>query len=154
MKTEIKVKPLVFAGEIEFGMKRDLVRKNLGDFSEYKHNKDDLITVDKFKFCKVFYSKDDNAEFIMFHSLPYLSINMDGTILTDMTKEEIISYFKKLDDNLEIENYEQGIISIVSNANGVACYFTNEITIDEQNNEVIKDKVETISFAIKNYWKY
>jgi hypothetical protein len=36
---------------------------------------------------------------------------------------------------------------------GIACYFVRDVQFDEEGNETEFDKVETISIAVKDYWK-
>jgi hypothetical protein len=153
MNKSFNIIPLVCAGGIKFGMKRSKVRELLGNYSEYKNHPEDTNTADCFDVCHVFYSEADDAEFIMFHALDKIELLWNGEVLTAKSKNELVSFFAGLDETLSVEDYGQGAISIESNELGVACYFSEDIDFDEEGNETAIDKVETISVAVKNYWK-
>ena len=153
MNKQFIIDPLVSVGEIKFGMERGKVRGILGEYSEYRNQQEDINTADCFKICQVFYNENNAVEFIMFHVLDKVELIWDKKFLTKMTKLEIIDFFSELDENLFIENYGYGIIGIESNLLGIACYFVKDISSDADGNEIEVDKVETISIAVKNYWK-
>ncbi|MCL1981958.1 MAG: hypothetical protein FWG53_02540 [Clostridiales bacterium] len=143
------IKPLISVGEIKFGMDRSSVREILGDYSEYRNRPEDVNTADSFDICQVFYSESDGVEFIMFHELDDIELRWGNQALNNMTKDELVSFFTLLDDNLSIE---ADMVSFESNKLGVACYFVKDIDFDEDDNEIEFEKVETISFAIKDFW--
>jgi len=143
------IKPLVAVGNINFGMERSEARKILGDYSEYKNRQTDINTADCFAVCQVFYDDNNCVEFIMFHNLNDIELQWEDRIISDMTKDELISFFSERDDNLDIEI---GTVSFESNKLGVACYFVKDVYFDAEENEIEFDKVETISFAGENYW--
>ena len=150
MNKQFIITPLVSVGEINFGMKRDKVREILGDYSEYKNHQEDSNTADCFDICQVFYDESDGVEFIMFHELDKIELKYENKILTKMSKNELISFLLSLDENVsfdaDMERYE-------SNAFGIAYYFVRDIYFDKKGNETEFDRVETISFSIKDYWK-
>jgi len=144
--------PLISVGEIKFGMERDKVREILGTFKEYKNRKEDNNTADCFELCQVFYDDNNCAEFIMFHNLDNVELVYKNNVLSKMEKSDIILFFSNLDENLLVEDYGQGIISIESNVYGIACYFVKDIILENDGTEKEIDKIETISVAVKNYW--
>jgi hypothetical protein len=91
----------------------------------------------------------------MFHTFDDIELKWESNVLSKMTKDELISFFTHLDENLsfEYDYYETNIVSIVSNALGVACYFEKDIDFDEDDNEIESDIVATVSFATKDFWK-
>ena len=153
MNKKFIITPLVSVGEIEFGMDRNKAREVLGSYSEYRNRQEDNNTADCFEICQVFYDECNCVEFVMFHALDQIELIWDKTTLTAMTKPELVSFFSEQDEDLVIEDYGYGIISIESNALGIACYFVKDICFDDHGNEKEIDKVETMSFAVKNYWK-
>ena len=153
MKKQFLITPTVSVGEIMLGMDRDDVRGILLDYSEYKNQHDDGNTADCFEICQVFYNDENKAEFIMFHALDEVELLWGESLLTDMTKDQLVCFFSALDPDIFVEDYGYGIISIESNRLGVACYFVKDIETDESGNDVEVDKVETISVAVKDYWK-
>jgi hypothetical protein len=155
MMRQFIIKPLISVGEIEFGMDRSKVREILGEYAEYRNREEDVNTADSFDLCHVFYSEINKVEFIMFHSLDDIELLWENQELTKMTKAELVSYFTLLDENLsfEYDYHETNIVSIVSNALGLACYFEKDFDFDEDDNEIETDIVATISFAIKDFWK-
>ena len=144
------ITPLHSVGEIRFGMERADARKILGEFSEYKNHQQDNNTADSFDICQVFYDDDNRVEFIMFHGLDEVELRWGNKTLNNMTKDELFEFFSTLDEDLAIETDEE---SFESNKLGIACYFVSDIYFDEEGNEKEYDKLETISFAIANYWK-
>jgi len=144
------ISPLISVGEVEFGIDRSKAREILGDYSEYRNNPDDINTADCFDVCQVFYNERNGVEFVMFHELDDVELIWEDQILNKMTKMELFSYFMLLDVNLRIED---DMVSFESNELGVACYFVEDICFDEDDNEIEFDKVETISFAVKDFWK-
>jgi len=150
---KISVTPLVSAGEIKFGMERVRAREILGNFSEYKNHPDDTNTADCFELCHLFYGNDDIVEFIMFYRLDKVEISWGEKILTNMSKAELVDFFSKIDMELSVENYGYGIVSFASNSLGIACSFMEDLEFDEDGNEAEIEKVETISLAVRDYWK-
>jgi len=153
MKKVFIITPLVSVGDIKIGMNRVKVRENLGNYSEYRNSKEDSNTADCFDICQVFYDKNDCVECIMFHSLDKIKLFWEDVCLTDMTKPDIILFFTKIDKDLFIEDYGYSIISIESNALGFACYFQTDVIFNDDGNETVIDKIESISVAVKDYWK-
>ena len=154
MTRQFIINPLISVGEIQFGMDRRKVREILGEYSEYRNREEDVNTADSFDICHVFYSESDKVEFIMFHTFDDIELKWDSQELTKMTKPELVSLFSSLDEKLsyEYDYYETNIVSIVSNALGIACYFETDVDFDEDDNEIETDIVATISFAIKDFW--
>ena len=150
MIRRFEVTPTRSVGDIGFGMKRSEVRSLLGGFSEYRNRPKDKNTADCFDICQAFYSDDDDLEFIMFHELDDIELKCEGKTLNKMTKDELFSLFKKLDPDISIET---GNVSFESNKLGVACFFENESVTGPDGKRHDIDKLETISFAIKDFWK-
>ncbi|MCL1809040.1 MAG: hypothetical protein FWG42_04620 [Clostridiales bacterium] len=147
------IKPLVSVGDIEFGMDRREAREILGECEEYRNRPEDVNTADSFDICQVFYSESDKVEFIMFHELDGIELRWGDQMLNEMTKDELFSFFTPLDESLSVEDDVEGdMVSFESNALGVACYFVKDIDYDEDDNEIEFEKVETISFAVENFW--
>ena len=144
------ITPLISVGRIKFGMERNKVREILGEYSEYRNRQEDNNTADCFDTCQVFYNENNGVEFIMFHALDKIELQCRNEILSKMSKDELISFLKGLDENIR---FDDDMERFESNSFGIACYVTQDIQFDENGNEIEFDKVETISFAIKNYWK-
>ena len=153
MKKTFNITPFVSVGDVIFGMDRDVVRNIFGDFLEYKCFADDLNTADCFDICIAHYDMNNKIDFISFHDLNNVELNFGQTVLTSMNKEEIIKFCAEQDKNLMIEDYGYGVVSVESNEIGVACYFETDTATDENGNRIVIDKVATISFAIKDFWK-
>lgn len=61
---KIIVKPLKSVNDVRFGMKREEVRNRFGEFTEFRKSKFSKNTTDNFKWCHVYYDKDDRCEAI------------------------------------------------------------------------------------------
>jgi hypothetical protein len=140
----------VSVGEIKLGMERDEARKLLGKFEEDYNDIADLFDV-----CKALYNDNDKLEFVEFHisGVDNFEIIFQDKILNKMSQDELISFFESMDQDLFIENYGSGIASIISNEFGIACSFKVDIEFDEDGNDTEVILLETISVAIKDYWK-
>jgi hypothetical protein len=63
---KIKVIPLKEFANVKFGMKREEVRKELGDAKEFKKTKYSKVFTDDFGFCHVYYDEKDTCEAVEF----------------------------------------------------------------------------------------
>lgn len=64
--SDITIIPYKGITNAKFGEKRDIVRKNLGSFKEFKKSKFSKNTTDDFGFCHIFYDSENNVEAIEF----------------------------------------------------------------------------------------
>jgi len=96
--SKFEIIPYNKVGNITFQLTRDAVRKILGEFKEFKKSKSSKKTADDFKFCHVFYDKDDKVEAVEFfeeNELVYEEKNlfsMSYNELMQLVKEKRFDY--------------------------------------------------------------
>lgn len=96
--SKVFAQPLKEVNGIKFGMKREDVRKIIGEAKEFKKSKFSKNTTDDFGYCHVFYNDDDECEAIeIFNNTEVLinetvvfPINISGikAIIKDLVEEE------------------------------------------------------------------
>jgi len=90
---KFEIIPYNKVGDISFKMKRANVRKLLGEFSEFKKSKSSEKTTDDFKFCHVFYDKEDKVEAVEFFEESGLVY--EGKKLFSMSYNELLQFVKE-----------------------------------------------------------
>jgi len=106
---KLEIIPYNKIGDISFQLSREAVRKLLGEFKEFKKTKSSKKTTDDFKFCHVFYDKDDKIEAVEFfreNELVYEGRNiflMTYNDLLQFLEEKKITY-KEEDSGVIIES--------------------------------------------------
>lgn len=97
----INVIPTKKVNEVQFGMRREDVRKLLGDATEFYKFEDDIKTTDDFGFCHVFYDDDDRCEAIEIFSDSEVFVESAKIFPTDFnTAKKIITDFEQDDEGL------------------------------------------------------
>lgn len=96
--SKVFAQPLKEVNGIKFGMKREDVRKIIGEAKEFKKSKFSKNTTDDFGYCHVFYNDDDECEAIeIFNNTEVLinetvvfpiNISEIKTIIKDLVEEE------------------------------------------------------------------
>lgn len=96
--SKVFAQPLKEVNGIKFGMKREDVRKIIGEAKEFKKSKLSKNTTDDFGYCHVFYNDDDECEAIeIFNNTEVLinetvvfpiNISEIKTIIKDLVEEE------------------------------------------------------------------
>lgn len=96
--SKVFAQPLKEINGIKFGMKREDVRKIIGEAKEFKKSKFSKNTTDDFGYCHVFYNDDDECEAIeIFNNTEVLinetvvfpiNISEIKTIIKDLVEEE------------------------------------------------------------------
>jgi hypothetical protein len=138
-------------GDIILGMDRSEARQLLGDYREFSNSAVATNTFDQFSFCHLGYDADNKVEFVCIHSLNEVALSLYGNIVSDMASLELFSFVQKLDPEVELEHAG---ISFESNALGIAAYFEKTpVLVLTTEQEIICEKLETITVAIKGYWK-
>ena len=101
---KINVTPLIGFSNVAFGMPRDIVRKNLGEFRVFMKSAMTSEFTDDFGFCHVFYNTQEEFEAVEFFSETEITIGenviMPGKIdaamvLFDDLHEEEGSFISK-----------------------------------------------------------
>jgi len=109
--SKFEIIPNKKAGNISFQLTRDVVRKLLGEFREFKKNRSSKKTADDFKFCHVFYDKDDKVEAVEFfaeNELLYKGKNLFSNSYNELLqslKEKKIDY-KEDDSGIIIDSLD------------------------------------------------
>lgn len=104
------VKPFSFVGCIEFEMPREIVRKNMGSYMEFKKNMFSRNTTDDFDFCHVYYDTENKVEAVEFLESENVAVVYKGECLFSLGESNIIHLFndksfKKEDDTLIFPDY-------------------------------------------------
>ena len=86
--------PMKEVNGVTFGMKRDMVRKRLGDAKEFKKTKFSKTITDDFGFCHIFYNTNDECEAIEIFGNTEVSIN--GTIVFPTNIETVKKFISDL----------------------------------------------------------
>ncbi len=94
---KLNVELLRRVNNVEFGMKREVVRSNLGNLiGEFKKTKFSSILTDDFGFCHVFYNDKDECEAI--EIFEEAEVIVDGKIIFPGTLENIKSVVGDLEE--------------------------------------------------------
>jgi hypothetical protein len=94
--SEIKLIPYNGMEIVKFGDSREVVRKELGNYKEFKKSKFSKNTTDDFRFCHVFYDSENKMEAIEFFPEAQISLNekqlfsFDYSSLKKFLKDESI----------------------------------------------------------------
>jgi len=120
---KFEIIPYKKAGDITFQLTREAVRKLLGEFTEFKKTKASKRTTDNFKFCHVYYDKDDKVEAIEF--LEENELLYEGKNLFSMSYNELLQFVneKKLD-------YKEDDQDVIIEDIGIAVYAPDKRRIE------------------------
>ena len=129
---ELIVEPLMNVGDVYFGMSREDVRKILGGYTEFKKNKYSENTTDDFKFCHVFYDKENKCEAIEIFQEVKVKIGDIEIFPGDL--KEAVNYLRNIDEKLEIDN-----VGCISKNKSIGIYAPYS-------------KMESILFGKKDYY--
>lgn len=112
--SKVFAQPLKEVNGIKFGMKREEVRKIIGEAKEFKKSKFSKNTTDDFGYCHVFYNDDDECEAIeIFNNTEVL---IDETVVFPINISEIKTIIKDLVE-------EEG--SFISKSQSIGIYAPN-----------------------------
>ena len=112
--SKVFAQPLKEVNGIKFGMKREDVRKIIGEAKEFKKSKFSKNTTDDFGYCHVFYNEDDECEAIeIFNNTEVL---IDETVVFPINISEIKTIIKDLVE-------EEG--SFISKSQSIGIYAPN-----------------------------
>lgn len=92
--SKVFAQPLKEVNGIKFGMKREDVRKIIGEAKEFKKSKFSKNTTDDFGYCHVFYNDDDECEAIEIFNNTEVLIN--ETVVFPINISEIKAIVKDL----------------------------------------------------------
>jgi len=121
--SKFEIIPYNKAGNITFQLTRDAVRKLLGEFKEFKKSKSSKNTTDDFKFCHVFYDKDNKVEAVEFfegNELVY-----EGKKLFSMSYNELLQFVKE-----KRFDYKEDGPGVIIEDIGIAAYAPNRCRIE------------------------
>lgn len=112
--SKVFAQPLKEVNGIKFGMKREDVRKIIGEAKEFKKSKLSKNTTDDFGYCHVFYNDDDECEAIEIFNNTEVLIN--ETVVFPINISEIKAIVKDLVE-------EEG--SFISKSQSIGIYAPN-----------------------------
>lgn len=137
--------------DIVFGMSRGEARKLLGKYREFKNTQVEMNTLDQFTFCILTYDKDDKVNSVSFNLFRDIELKLENRIVSSMTALQLLAYISKLDKTVEIET---GGAGFESNTLGIAAYFEQEPSTSlSTEDEILYDKLGSITVAVPGYWK-
>ena len=128
--------PTVSVNNIPFGASREEVRAALGEYEEFKKDKDDEVTTDDFDFCHVFYDEDNRFEAIEIFEENTVYIN-DKQIYPAKPSE-----LRKLADDFEEECGTNISLSLSMGTDAP----------DEDEDEEDEEIAESVVFGKKGYY--
>lgn len=122
--SKVFAQPLKEVNGIKFGMKREEVRKIIGEAKEFKKSKFSKNTTDDFGYCHVFYNDDDECEAIeIFNNTEVL---IDETVVFPINISEIKTIIKDLvEDEGSFISKSQSIGIYAPNGNMESILFGN-----------------------------
>lgn len=122
--SKVFAQPLKEVNGIKFGMKREDVRKIIGEAKEFKKSKFSKNTTDDFGYCHVFYNDDDECEAIeIFNNTEVL---IDETVVFPINISEIKTIIKDLvEDEGSFISKSQSIGIYAPNGNMESILFGN-----------------------------
>lgn len=122
--SKVFAQPLKEVNGIKFGMKREDVRKIIGEAKEFKKSKFSKNTTDDFGYCHVFYNDDDECEAIeIFNNTEVL---IDKTVVFPINISEIKTIIKDLvEDEGSFISKSQSIGIYAPNGNMESILFGN-----------------------------
>lgn len=122
--SKVFAQPLKEVNGIKFGMKREDVRKIIGEAKEFKKSKFSKNTTDDFGYCHVFYDDDDECEAIeIFNNTEVL---IDETVVFPINISEIKTIIKDLvEDEGSFISKSQSIGIYAPNGNMESILFGN-----------------------------
>jgi hypothetical protein len=136
MKKVIKIIPNTSVNGVEFGIKREELRKKVGEpIDVFKKDIHDKIYTDGYNNSHIFYDDDYCFEAVELFDLDELEIYFNDKILSNKYSE-ILEFFKSIFD--DIEEDEAGFIS---EKGSVGVYIEND-----------DDEADSILFGKKNYY--
>jgi hypothetical protein len=121
--SKFEITPYVGAGSIKFDNSRESVREILGGFTEFKKSKLSKNTTDNFKFCHVFYNKDNKVEAIEFFAETELLLA--GKNLFSMSFNELLQFI-----TTNSFSYKEDDTGAISNELGIAIYAPGKSIIE------------------------
>ncbi len=107
MEKQFIINPFVGVGIIVFNSKRDFVRKQLGEYSEFRKSKFSKNTTDNFGTFHVFYSQKNTVDAVEF--FPGSNVIYKGHKMFDLDREALISLYN--DDKMVQEEDSINFIS-------------------------------------------
>jgi len=125
---EIKAIPLKSVNGIKFGMKREEVRKLLGEYEEFKKSVLSTNTTDDFGYCHVYYNKNNEVEAIEI---------FDADVFVNDEKIYPLELEKTKNIIKDLEICEE---TLLSKSNSIGIYFENK-------------EMKSILFGIEGYYK-
>lgn len=103
--SKFEIIPYEKVGNITFQMKRNAVRKLFGEFKEFKKTKSSKSPTDDFKFCHVYYDKDDKVNAVEFFEESELVYEEKN--LFSMSYNELLKFFKE--NKLDYKEDDSGV---------------------------------------------
>lgn len=103
---KIEIEPYERAGNIKFGSERETVRKDNGNFKEFRKSRFSKNSTDDFSSFHVFYSEDDRVEAVEFFRESNLYFH--DIQLFSQSYSDLKARFNALDSNITED--ESGII--------------------------------------------
>lgn len=124
------VQPLKKVNNIEFGMKRAMVRQTLSvEAKEFKKSKYSKVTTDDFGFCHVFYNAEDECEAV--EIFDDITVYIGDMLVFPGTISDVKAIFNDLEK--ESDDY-------ISKSQSVGIYAPRGI-------------IESILFAVEGYYE-
>lgn len=115
-----KIRPYVGVQEIDFDMKREVIRKKFNhEFTEFKKTHFSQNTTDAFEFCHIYYDNENLCEAI--ELFEPATVMFDNFVMTEQPYEKVKDFFDAIDDSLDFNDagftsYKYGIGVFAPNA--------------------------------------
>ncbi|MCM0649712.1 hypothetical protein NBE98_15195 [Clostridium swellfunianum] len=98
-----KIRPYVGVQEIDFNMKREVVREKFNhQFTEFKKTPFSQNTTDAFEFCHVYYDNENLCEAI--ELFEPANVVFDNFTMTEQSYEKVRRFFESIDDSLDFND--------------------------------------------------
>lgn len=107
-KRKITITPYSGIGLIKLNSDRLSVRKALGDYKEFKKTKSAVNSTDDFKWCHVYYDKNDKcvAIEIFFENKEKLEVKLDGKDINASSFDDNVKHFQEKDGDCKVTKSE------------------------------------------------
>lgn len=125
----LNVIPLLEVNGVNFGMKRNEVRKKFGEAEEFKKSKSSKTTTDDFGFCHVYYNQNDECEAVEIFDT--IKVQISGVTVFPDAVNALKSMLS------DIEEDDNGFIS---KSKSIGVYSPD-------------NRMESILFGCKDYYK-
>lgn len=97
---KFSIRPYFGTNDLEFGMKREVIREKLGnEFREFKKSPFSKNTTDAFKYCHVYYDSENLCVAVEFFEPS--EINFNDLIIIGSPYDKIRDEFARIDESID-----------------------------------------------------